>query len=177
MSIEKFKNLEDLKEKASKINSARSQITEGQRPLAIQAALKEMGDYLLSQDFSLTHLTYPERDFNAVYKEIELNVTATEDSEHLIGADYNIFLASGSKKLTVTLNLNRGTRVNPALAHGTIDDQISDYENRYIPELESLSSDELDGSYTLSAVIKINGQNKQHKFKNGKEVIDKFFEA
>lgn len=55
MSLEKAKNLEDLKARAQKIIAERNAVVEQQRPLAIKSALKEIAEYFLSQDFTVTY--------------------------------------------------------------------------------------------------------------------------
>lgn len=176
MSLEKAKKLEDLKILAQKICSERHAVVEPQRPIALKAALKEMADYLESQNFSISYSQTSNRGFNAQYNGIVVAVTSTDDNEQLIGADYEIYLQYGQQKVTVRLMVNRGTDIRGPLP-GDVDTQIKDYENRYLPALEALSLDELDGSYQLYTFAKGNSGPKVEKFANGKQVVDKLFEG
>jgi hypothetical protein len=175
MSLENVKKLEDLKSEANAILTPRMDLLSSQRPIAIASAIKEMGDYLTSQNFQITYNQGPKRGFVAKYEQIELKVTASTDDERFFGCDYSIDIESGKRKLQVRLNLNHGTRINPPIG-GTLDNQINDYEKRYLPSLKALDNADLDGSYFLYIPIQTKNSNQIEKFADGKSVIDKFFE-
>ncbi|WP_421505742.1 hypothetical protein [Erwinia rhapontici] len=175
MSLEKAKKLEDLKEEVNSIFSARNKLIESQRPKAIVSALKEMTDYLSSQEFNVTINNGLQRGFIATYKDIKITASASKDEETFFGADYVIDIVSGLKKRQVLLNVKRGARVNPPLG-GNIDQQIADYQNRYIPAVKELDVEELNGSYILSMVEEGRGTKKEITVANGQAVIEKIFE-
>ncbi|EGP1134007.1 hypothetical protein IV596_000366 [Salmonella enterica] len=176
MSLEKAKNLEDLKARVQKIIAERNAVVEQQRPLAIKSALKEIAEYFLSQDFTVTYSPTRARSFTAKYNEIEVIVTSTDDNESFFGADYEICLEYGQKKLAARLLVNRGTDIRGPNS-GDIDSQIDDYKNRYLPEIEALSLNELDGTYKLYSFVKANSGHRVENYTDGKQLVEKLFEG
>lgn len=175
MSIEKVKKLEDLKEKAAQINAERYALLKPKIPLALKSVIVEMANYLKSQGFSITYSVTSVSGFRAQYKEIDISVMASGDELDLIGADYDITLHYGQKKLVVRLMVNRGKSVRAPISR-ELDGQIDDYEKRYIPELEALGNSELDGSYELYMNVKNQSGIQTIYFVDGKAVVDKLFE-
>lgn len=175
MSLETLKKLEDLKARALKIHSERSAVVVPQRPLAVKAFLKEIADYLKAQDFTVQYSQSSKYGFKAIYGTVVVDVTATGDDESFIGADYEIVLKHGNRQQNIRLFVNRGTDVKSPLP-GDVATQLHDYETRYLPALESLTTAELDGSYKLNSFIKSKSGIQNIHVANGKQAVDMLFE-
>lgn len=175
MSLENAKKLEDLKQQAEAIHARRAGIINAQKPKAIEAAIKQMADYLKSQGFELNYRQGSERGFTAKYNDIQVAAKATKDDESFIGADYTIELSRGKTIKAIQLSVQRGTRVDPAFGTNTAQ-KISDYQNRYLPSLESLSDGELDGSFKLFIYAENKSGKRIEELASGKEAIDLLFE-
>ncbi len=177
MSLAEAKKLEDLKQKANELWGSYYSGLNAQRSAAIVSALDSMIDYLKEQGFDVQTDAQIARGFLATYKGITIKAEASGDDEAFIGADYVINITVGkSDKTQVTLNVKRGKRINQPFSHESVADQIKDYENRYIPEIEALDPSELDGSYNLS-VTEVAGNNHRIKnFSTGKDVIEYLFD-
>lgn len=175
MSLQNAKKLEDLKKQAESILEKRYEIIRAQRPKAVETALKQMADYLKSQDFEVTYRQGSERGFVAKYNDIQVTAKATKDDDQLMGADYAIELSRGKKTKVIQLSVERGTRVDPVHTTNT-EQKIAEYENRYIPSLEALSDGELDGSYKLFIYSDNKPGKRIQELADGKEAIDLLFE-
>ncbi|UXO69974.1 hypothetical protein [Pantoea dispersa] len=175
MSLENAKKLEDLKQQAEAIHARRAAIINAQRPKAVEAAIKQMADYLKSQGFELNYRQGSERGFTATYNDIQVTAKATRDDESLVAADYAIEISRGKTTKVIQLSVQRGTRIDPVRGTNT-EQKISDLQNRYLPSLESLSDGELDGSFKMFIYADNKSGKRTVELAGGKEAIDLLFE-
>jgi len=182
MSLLEAKKLEDLKEQASKLYQAYYKNIDAQRLRAINTALKEMTDYLEIQGFNIALKNQPNRGFVASYKDILIEAESSRDDERFFGADYLIkFKVNKKSETQVSLSVKRGNQVDHPHSHGSVSDQIKDYEKRYIPALMALDPSELDGSYNMRVLETASPMSRSTStsvklFTNGKDVIDYLFQ-
>lgn len=175
MSLSEAKKLEDLKEHANKLNDAFYANVGTLRIRAIESVLKGMTDYLVEQGFDVQSKQAPARSFVAIYKDINISAETSKDDENFIGADYHITVSKGKSKTQFSLIVKRGKRVTPPMGHGTVSQQISDYETRYIPQLEARDPSEIDGSFMLYVIEESRSGKSKIDLASGKEVIDYLF--
>lgn len=176
MSLGEAKKLEDLKEHANKINDAFYANVGTMRIKAVETVLNDMADYLSQQGFEVKSKQPQARGFTATYKEITISAESSKDDESFFGADYVINVTKGKAKTQFSLSLKRGTSVNPPIGHGSLSQQISDYETRYIPQLEARDPSEIDGSFVLSVIEESRSGKTKRDLASGKDAIDYLFQ-
>lgn len=171
MSFENLKKLEDYKELEDSIYERRYEIIKKQKSLSLNAALREMADYIKTQGFEIEFLDGRNKGFNARYKNLFIGIAASAEGESAFISDYDIEINIGPIKETVFFKVAKGARVDPVRGT-TAEQQVADYEQRILPQLKLLDDQDLNGSYELFKIEHKGNTRQTIKFQNGKEVID-----
>ena len=173
MSLQKLKELEDLKSQAAEILKKMKVVFSSHRASTNKNLLAEMRKHLESQGFTTTINNGKNRGFVATYKSLKITAESSPDDETYFQSDYVITLTSGSKTADLELIVSRFP-VPDAPQNGDIDTLINDYKTNYLPQLESASEVSLDNNYELLLRVTNTGISNKKTIINGSHAIDEF---
>lgn len=173
MSLQKLKELEDLKYQATEILTKMNVAFSNHRANTNNNLLTEMRKHLESQGFTTTIKDSNNRGFVATYKSLKITVESSRDDESYFQSDYVIKLTSGSKTADLELIVS-SVAVPNAPENGDVDTLINDYKTKYLPELESASKVSLDNNYQLSLRVTNTGMSNKKNIIDGRHAIEEF---